>query len=142
MKKIIFASILGLIALSSCQQNTSAKSEDVKELTNQVMSIHDEIMPQISHFDRATIKIDSILANLNQISSKDNAIDTAATRQELIGLKNDLETATDNMMTWMKEYSHDSTDVNYQNSEVEKVKALKKSFEDASLKSNTILGKF
>ena len=142
MKKIIIASILGLVTLNACQQNTKDQNDNIHVLTQQAMDIHNEIMPQISHFDRATIKIDSVLANLNTIAQKEKAIDTVEVKKELTSLKQNLEDATDKMMTWMKEYSEDSTDVAYQSNEIEKVKELKKTFEEVSLKSNTVLGKF
>ena len=142
MKRIILASCVALTTMISCQQKSTKEATQNQEFAAEAIKVHDEIMPQISHFDRATVKIDSILENLSSIASKDKALDTAVVKVELETLKANLEAATDNMMTWMKDYAPDSTDVNYQSSQLEKVKAMKKQFEDVSLESNTKLGKF
>lgn len=142
MKKIILAGIVGIFTISSCQQQSTKDSTEVQKLSAEAIEVHDEIMPQISHFDRATVKIDSILENLSSIAAKDNQIDTAVVKADLETLKQNLEDATDNMMTWMKDYVVDSTDVAYQKAEIERIKAMKKQFEDVSLESNTKLGKF
>lgn len=139
---MIFAALMGVITLNSCQQSSQKDASNHQELSQQAIQIHDEIMPQIAHFDRATIKIDSILDNLSGVVQKDKSIDTAQVRVDLESLKNNLESATDNMMTWMREYAPDSTDLAYQKAEIEKVKAMKKQFEEVSLESNTKLGKF
>jgi hypothetical protein len=142
MKKIILAAVVGFATLSSCQQQSTKDSTQHQALSEEAIKIHDEIMPQISSFDRATLKIDSILENLASLAQKDNSLDTAVVKSDLETLKTNLEDATDNMMTWMRDYAPDSTDVAYQKSEIEKVKVMKKQFEDVSLESNTKLGKF
>lgn len=142
MKKTILAAIIALATLNSCQQQSNNDASQLKNLSEEAIQVHDEIMPQIAHFDRATLKIDSILENLGSIAKKDNTLDTAIVKSELETLKQNLESATDNMMTWMRDYAPDSTDVAYQKAEIKKVKAMKKQFEDVSLESNTKLGKF
>lgn len=142
MKKTILAAIIALATLNSCQQQSNNDASQLKNLSEEAIQVHDEIMPQIAHFDRATLKIDSILENLGSIAKKDNTLDTAIVKSELETLKQNLESATDNMMTWMRDYAPDSTDVAYQKAEIEKVKSMKKQFEDVSLESNTKLGKF
>lgn len=142
MKKLILAGIVGLFVFNSCQQKSTKDSTEIQKLSAEAIQVHDEIMPQISHFDRATIKIDSILENLTVIVQKDSKLDTAVVKSELETLKTNLEDATDNMMTWMRDYAPDSSDVAYQKAEIEKIRAMKKQFEDVSLESNTKLGKF
>jgi len=142
MKKIILAACVAMVTMSSCQQKSTKDATQVQQYAEEAIKVHDEIMPQISHFDRATLKIDSILENLGSIAQKDKSVDTATVKAELETLKANLENATDNMMSWMKDYAPDSTDVAYQKAEIEKVKAMKKQFEDVSLESNTKLGKF
>lgn len=142
MKKTILAAIIALATLNSCQQQSNNDASQLKNLSEEAIQVHDEIMPQIAHFDRATLKIDSILENLGSIAKKDNTLDTAIVKSELETLKQNLESATDNMMTWMRDYAPDSTDVAYQKAEIKKVKAMKKQFEDVSLESNTKFGKF
>lgn len=142
MKKIFLASFIGFALLSSCQQQSTKDATQHQQFADEAIKIHDEIMPQISSFDRATLKIDSILENLASLAQKDKSLDTAVVKSDLEALKTNLEDATDNMMTWMRDYAPDSTDVAYQKAEIEKVKIMKKQFEDVSLESNTKLGKF
>ncbi|MGN0003625.1 MAG: transposase [Sphingobacterium composti] len=142
MKKTLLAICVSIATLSSCQQNSTKESTQHQKLSEEAIRIHDEIMPQISHFDRTTIKIDSILENLSVIAQKDKSLDTAVVKSELETLKTNLEDATDNMMTWMRDYAPDSTDVAYQKAEIDRITKMKKQFEDVSLESNTKLGKF
>ncbi len=132
MKNIIYLSAITIIAFGSCQNNAKTESLKYEEIGKETMVIHDEIMPKISHFDRATLKIDSLLQTNLEASTKD----------ELIKLKSNLEQATDQMMTWMKDYAFDSTNVAYQEAELVKIKAMKKQFDDVSLESNTKLSSF
>ncbi|MFD2557035.1 transposase [Sphingobacterium tabacisoli] len=141
MKKIFYLLSASTIVLGSCQQQAAKEAVKHQQLAEEAIMVHDEIMPQIAHFDKTTVKIDSILENLGQVLTKDPKADTAAIRIDLVTLKSNLEAATDNMMTWMKEYNPDSTAVPYQEAEIEKIKAMKKQFEDVSLESNKKLGK-
>lgn len=142
MNKFFYLLSASAILLGSCQQQATKEAVKDQQLSEEAIKIHDEIMPQITHFDRATVKIDSIINDLGSVLKKDAKADTAAIKEELITLKSNLEAATDNMMTWMKEYTPDSSDVAYQQAEIEKIKAMKKQFEDVSLESNKKLGKF
>lgn len=142
MNKVFYLLSASAILLASCQQPATKEAVKDQQLSEEAIKIHDEIMPQIAHFDKTTVKIDSILADLGHVLKKDAKADTTVIKSELISLKSNLEAATDNMMTWMKEYTPDSTDVAYQQAEIEKIKAMKKQFEDVSLESNKKLGKF
>lgn len=141
MKTFFYLFSASALLLGSCQQKATTEAVKHQQLAEEAIAVHDEIMPQIAHFDKTTVKIDSILGNLSQVLAKNPNADTATVRTELITLKSNLEAATDNMMTWMKEYAPDSTDVAYQQAEIEKIKAMKKQFEDVSLESNKKLGK-
>lgn len=132
MKKLFYITLASALTLGACNSNESKDNSTVKNVNEEVMLIHDEIMPQISLFDRTTVKIDSLLQTDLEESSKN----------ELTQLKTNLELATDNMMTWMKEYVHDSEDQDYQNKELEKMKEMKKQFEEVSLESNTKLSQY
>jgi len=142
MKKLFFILSATFLALTSCQSNNTNENQSIQSLSQEAIQIHDEIMPQIGTFDRTTVKIDSILANLNDVIAKNPAADTTTIKSDLTTLKANLEAATDNMMTWMKEYTPDSTDIAYQQAEIEKIKAMKQQFDDVSLESNKILSSF
>lgn len=132
MKNITLIGASAFLLFMSCQSNKANNQEQSITTAKEAIVVHDEIMPQIAHFDRATLKIDSILStNINESAKKD-----------LNTLKTNLEEATDNMMTWMKEYEADSINIKYQEAELTKIKAMKKQFENVSLESNTKLSQY
>ena len=132
---------LGLIILASCQ-NIKEEKNDPKVISQQAIEVHDEIMPQISTFDKHSILIDSLLDNLAGMQNSSNALDTATTRRDLTQLKADLESATDKMMLWMKDYEPDSADATYQKAEVERISNLKNEFETVSKSAEKVLTPF
>ncbi|WP_343317939.1 transposase [Sphingobacterium multivorum] len=140
MNKIAFIAIASLaIAACGTQENGAT---GVKALQDSTIKIHDEIMPQIAHFDRDAVKIDSILANLKNIKTAKADLDTSSTRKELSILKANLESATDHMMDWMKGYNPDSTDVKYFETELQKVSDMKKIFDNVAKESQDKLKNF
>ncbi|KKO91458.1 hypothetical protein AAW12_10375 [Sphingobacterium sp. Ag1] len=140
MNKIAFVAIASLaIAACGTQENGAT---GVKALQDSTIKIHDEIMPQIAHFDRDAVKIDSILANLKNIKTAKADLDTSSTRKDLSILKANLESATDHMMDWMKGYNPDSTDVKYFETELQKVSDMKKIFDNVAKESQDKLKNF
>ena len=140
MKKLILLSAAFSIAFASCQ-NKLVENKDQK-LSEQAIAIHDEIMPQISQFDKTTIKIDSIISNLATIKATKADLDTAKTRVDLTNLKDSIENATDHMMTWMKDYDAMNEDEAYQQKEVDKISAMKNQFDRVSEQIKTSLAAF
>lgn len=138
MNKIAFMAIASL-AIAACGTNGT---NHVKVLQDSTIRIHDEIMPQIAHFDRDAIKIDSILTNLKAIKAAKVELDTISTRKDLGILKANLESATEHMMDWMKGYNADSTDVKYFEVELQKVSDMKKIFDNVSKESQEKLKNF
>ncbi|MGB3066848.1 transposase [Sphingobacterium thalpophilum] len=138
MKKIAFMAIASLV-IAACE---NAGTNKVKALQDSTIKIHDEIMPQIAHFDRDAIKIDSILNNLKSIKAVNAGLDTAAARKELSILKANLESATDHMMDWMKGYNPDTTDTKYFEVELQKVSDMKKIFDNVAKESQEKLKNF
>jgi len=140
MNKIAFVAIASLAIAACGTQGNGATC--VKALQDSTIKIHDEIMPQIAHFDRDAVKIDSILANLKNLKTTKSDLDTNLTRKELSTLKANLESATDHMMDWMKGYNPDSTDVKYFETELQKVSDMKKIFDNVSKESQDKLKNF
>ncbi|MGJ1242675.1 transposase [Sphingobacterium siyangense] len=140
MNKIAFVAIASLAIAACGTQGNGATG--VKALQDSTIKIHDEIMPQIAHFDRDAVKIDSILANLKNLKTTKADLDTNVTRKELSTLKANLESATDHMMDWMKGYNPDSTDVKYFETELQKVSDMKKIFDSVSKESQDKLKNF
>ncbi|WP_286896125.1 MULTISPECIES: transposase [Sphingobacterium] len=140
MNKIAFVAIASL-AVAACGTPGNGAT-GVKALQDSTIKIHDEIMPQIAHFDRDVVKIDSILANLKNLKTTKADLDTNLTRKELSTLKANLESATDHMMDWMKGYNPDSTDVKYFETELQKVSDMKKIFDNVAKESQDKLKNF
>ncbi|MDF2850428.1 MULTISPECIES: transposase [Sphingobacterium] len=140
MNKIAFVAIASLAIAACGTQGNGATG--VKALQDSTIKIHDEIMPQIAHFDRDAVKIDSILANLKNLKTTKADLDTNLTRKELSTLKANLESATDHMMDWMKGYNPDSTDVKYFETELQKVSDMKKIFDNVAKESQDKLKNF
>lgn len=123
--------------ISSCQNN--GNKSQINELSSEVISVHDEIMPQIQIFDKTTLEIDSILNNLEEIKSLNSELDTTETRKELTNLKLDLEKATEDMMTWMRDYNSDSNDLQYYEKELIKINDLKDFYDSVNIKKDNVL---
>jgi len=142
MKKITLGTLALSLFLAGACQNTNEKNEEAEKLGENAIGIHDEIMPQISVFSKHEILIDSLLENLSVLKSMDPDLDTADTREKLHTLKTNLESATDKMMVWMKEYAMDSTDVDYQKTEVKRISELKTEFEQVKYEAESLLAPF
>ncbi|MGK6352934.1 transposase [Parapedobacter sp. DT-150] len=147
MKKIMFLAAASFLALHACNSG-NGDVEEIEQLRNEAVAIHDEIMPQISAFDRNTLKIDSLLADLPRLHAAHPDLDTAHTRQELSALKTRLELATDSMMNWMTAFDVDPQDKStaeikaYYEQEVKKVKGMQELFNAVSKESTDRLAQF
>ncbi len=143
MKKLTFMFLAVTAFAVSCQNNGNEKKDgDVASIQKEAIAIHDEIMPQISAFDKSGLHIDSVLTNLTALKASNTALDTAAARVELTALKSKLDQATESMQDWMMGYALDSTDTAYQQNELEKINAMKKLFDEVSAESKTVLSKY
>ena len=147
MKKILFLASVAILLLSACNGGNNDANE-IERLRQEAIDIHDEIMPQISIFDRNTVKIDSLLAHLPELQATNADLDTAQTRVELTALKGKLEQATDAMMEWMTEFDVDPQDKSaaevkeYYEEEIRKVKDMKLLFDEVSKESTDKLAQF
>ena len=147
MKKIIFPTAAALLLLAACNGGGGDTAE-IDRLRDEAIAVHDEIMPQISAFDRNTVKIDSLLASLPELKEANPELDTAQVRTELSGLKGRLEEATNGMMDWMTGFDVDPQDKSaaeiktYYEQEVEKVKEMQVLFDEAAKESTEKLAQF
>lgn len=146
MKKLIY--MAGAIALITACNNGNNDAVEIEQLREEAIAVHDEIMPQISAFDRNTVKVDSLLVNLPQLKAAQADLDTAQVRSELTTLKNNLENATGSMTTWMMEFDTDPQDKTaaeiktYYENEVNKVQELRQLFEEVSKESTDKLAPY
>jgi len=117
-----------LLFLAACNDNSN------KKLQEEVIAIHDEIMPMMGTFVRNSMAIDSILNNFEEIKINHPEIDTVEQREKLTVLKNEIEDANDSMNSWMHELNLD-----YENMSDEEVK---KYLEEEKLKITNINKQF
>ena len=137
-KSILSFASMSLLVFGACQ-NIENKKNDPSAISAQSIAVHDEIMPQISTFDKHTVLIDSLLGNLAAVKSKDSAINTSDVRNDLTDLKAELESATDQMMTWMKDFEPDSAETSYQQAQLDTISNLKETFSKVSQNADRLL---
>jgi len=142
MKSFLLAGtfvLSALIFIVAC--GGSGKDPEIQKLKEETIAVHDEIMPQVATFDRHTVKIDTILINLDSLYQANPSLDTAGIRHELATLKDRLESATDQMMTWMMEFEDDPQGMSseevkaYYESELAKITKMRDLFNDVSKES-------
>lgn len=129
---LLFTSI---IFITSC----NSKVDENKQLQDEVIAIHDEIMPLMGEFVRNSIKIDSLLEYSHHLDQKqDNHTER---KEELTDLKKTLDDANEAMNDWMHEFEleHDdksNTEVKeYLENELKRINSVKTKFSEASQKS-------
>lgn len=141
--KFYHLSILGALLLAaSCNQKNTDNNQDLQK---KVVSVHDEVMPLMGGFVRNSIKIDSILNNLDRVLEDNPSADTAEVRVELMNLKGNLDNTVEEMNDWM--YAFDMENEGQSKEEIKKylenellrIQKVKSHFEEAAKQSNIIL---
>jgi hypothetical protein len=124
MKKQSLKSLLLLTALLiGCQQKGN------QELYDEVMKVHDEVMPKMNDIHKAKQQLKNEIANTPDI--------TEARKTELETIIVKLDSANEGMMIWMREFNPppDSKGVeqarDYLKKEKEKVEKVKKDITEA-----------
>lgn len=122
MKKVLF-----LLAMSLLVVSCGNKTEAIKKLSDEVLRVHDEVMPKMQ--DIVNLKKD-----LQAIADSTLDADVATSIHAEI---EKLTTADENMMQWMRDYNGpaaDATDeqkIAYYNTELEKINTVKTETESA-----------
>ena len=142
MKFYYLSALVGLFLVSSCAQNSADANLDLQE---KVISVHDDVMPLMGEFVRNSIKIDSILNNMDQVLKDDPSADTAQVKIDLLKLKVNLDNAVEGMNDWMHNFEMDNEGQSkdevkkYLENELITIENVKKKFNDAELESVVIL---
>ena len=142
MKFYYLSALVGLFLVSSCAQNSADANLDLQE---KVISVHDDVMPLMGEFVRNSIKIDSILNNMDQVLKDDPSADTAQVKIDLLKLKVNLDNAVEGMNDWMHDFEMDNEGQSkeevrkYLENELITIENVKKKFNDAELESVVIL---
>ncbi|MEX0314008.1 MAG: hypothetical protein AB3N18_07510 [Allomuricauda sp.] len=139
MKKSISLIILVLFLSYSCKEKK--KAEEGPSQMEQVMAIHDEVMPKMG-------KLGKLVGELK------GKIDTTATGQEYVSAMKDLQDANRAMMDWMRDFGIrfdpeeilDGKELTEEkqiwlDEEEVKVKALKEQINSSIAKAEKLLGK-
>lgn len=90
MKHIFLIITLALLTIS-CNDDASKRMKQFNNLKQQAMDSHDVIMP----------KMDQLM----QLSSQLTAIKDSTNHDVIMSKKTELQKASDDMMTWMRDYS-------------------------------------
>ena len=141
--KFYHLAVLSILFLfSSCAQSGGDANQ---ELQKKVVSVHDEVMPLMGSFVRNSIKIDSILNNMDRVLEDNPSADTAQVKVDLLNLKGNLDQAVEGMNDWMHNFDMDNDGLSkeevtkYLDSELTKIEAVKQQFKDAEEESKAVL---
>lgn len=104
MKK--YFSLLGLSVLLSCAQGDKDK---VTELEGEVMTVHDEVMPQMDEIMMLKAKLSKKIVSMDSLQNEGISGNTLAEeRIKAADLNQKLNESDKLMMDWMHEYRGDS----------------------------------
>lgn len=144
MKNIHILSLALFIFLTGCSSSSDAN----RQIQDEMIAIHDEVMPMMGDFVRKIQKIDTILVNMDQYKTQTPELDTAQQRLELTELQNRLENAHDSMNDWMHDLnlnfdgmSKDETKA-YLETEKEKIQEINTEFNRVSAAADSALNSY
>ncbi len=105
MRLGIGLTMLAVLSLSACNQG----GERVKETEDEVMAIHDEVMPKMQDIMNLKKKLSAKLLELDSLQQEGVSSNTLAEqRVKALDLSRDLTMADSLMMDWMYQYRGDS----------------------------------
>lgn len=139
---ILHTILIGLIA-TAC----SAPSGNM-QLQQEVIAVHDSIMPKMGTFVRDNMKAESLLSSMDSLKKADPAIDTALEKEKLRALQTNLQAANESMTDWMhafdpvQENKEPAEITSYLQEELKKIQALKESFVKVEEESKQVLEKY
>lgn len=97
--------MLAIFTLTACNQG----GERVKETEDEVMAIHDEVMPKMQDIMNLKKKLSAKLLELDSLQQEGVSSNTLAEqRVKALDLSRDLTMADSLMMDWMYQYRGDS----------------------------------
>ncbi len=134
----ILVVVLAFLLFPSCREN---KKEEETSKMDEVMIIHDEVMPKMGHLSKL-------------VGELKNKIDTTERGKQYEAAMKDLQASNKAMMDWMMGFGNrfDSDEIlngkalspqkeEWLNEEEEKVKALKEQINTSIAKAEKLLGK-
>lgn len=100
MKFTVF-NVLIVLFLCSCTHTEKARED---KLYQEVMDIHDEVMPKMGEVMWLEKELDK---NIDQLKSTDSTPSRPSRIEQLTTLKKNLSDADEYMMNWMREFNND-----------------------------------
>lgn len=139
MKRYAIALFLPLV-IQAC-----SSSPDYKQARAEVLELHDKVMIDSEKAIRNRMKLDTLSLKMDSLKQTRPEMDTAQTSQRIVLLKSRLDSADEQMNTWMRafnaelgEKSNDEA-VAYFLDEQRKIKALDSVYADVIKDSETFL---
>ena len=135
---------LSLLGLTAC----STGNDENEALQQEVIAVHDEVMPLMGSFVRSEMLIDSLLNNMSALKEADPSLDTAAQSLRFSSLKAKLESATDGMNKWMQDLDLDYEGMTeqevktYLKEEKRKVDQINQLFKETDAESKDVLAPY
>ncbi|SKB52376.1 viral A-type inclusion protein [Dyadobacter psychrophilus] len=100
-------SLLAMVLLASCGQE--AKKDKVTELEAEVMTIHDEVMPQMDQIMTLKSQLSKKIQHMDSLQNEGISSNTIAEeRIKAVDLNQKLNESDKLMMSWMHSYRGDS----------------------------------
>lgn len=143
MKKYIFLS-LAFAAFSACDNGASKNMQ----LQEEVIAVHDSIMPKMGTFVRDNLKVGILLTKMDSLKQLDPTLDTVQERERLLALQSKFKQVNEEMTDWMHNFEPSPEDKkaeeveSYLKSELAKIKALKNKFAETENESHQVLSKY
>ena len=100
MKKLLTLLVL-IVTFASCSTQTKQEKPEEKPLKDQVMDVHDEVMPKMGQLMKTK---KALMAKAETIAATD-----AAAAAELISLAEEIDLANEAMMDWMRNFDPNFT---------------------------------
>jgi predicted house-cleaning noncanonical NTP pyrophosphatase (MazG superfamily) len=132
---------MGIVLLASCSEKKQETEKSIEEqhadsreeLYNQVMAVHDEVMPKMDEIYRLKTKLQEELQDLLQNKSEANAEQIKSLTDKI----NSLENASKEMMVWMRQFDVQPDSLGHEvimeglNEEMKKIEKVKRDMLDA-----------
>lgn len=141
MKHFPILPLILVILLTGC----STSADPNRQIQDEMIAIHDEVMPMMGNFVRHSQEIDTILTNMDQYHTQNPDLDTAQQRIELTELQSRLDNAHESMNDWMHDLnlnfeglSNDATK-EYLESEKAKIQDINTEFNRVSVIADSTL---
>lgn len=85
-------------------------SGDYKEARKEVLELHDSVMMDTERAIRNRMKLDTLSGRMDSLKQAHPALDTVLTSQKIILLKSKLDSADEQMNSWMRAFEPEVAD--------------------------------